>query len=92
AAELGPKPCTMTQNKARRTNKIDFLQLPWAQEASGSNPDAPTTNSRFFNSLLLMPVAPEPELGSIWVETGASRGAVMRDAAVQGSRANKSRA
>jgi hypothetical protein len=32
----------MTQNKARRTNKIDFLQLPWAQEVSGSNPDAPT--------------------------------------------------
>ena len=30
AAKLGPKPCTMTQNKARRTNKIDFLQLPWA--------------------------------------------------------------
>ena len=44
-AKLGPKPCTMTQNKARRTNKIDFLQLPWAQEVSGSNPDAPTTNS-----------------------------------------------
>jgi hypothetical protein len=41
-AELGPKPCTTTQSKARRTNKIDFLQLPWAQEASGSNPDAPT--------------------------------------------------
>jgi hypothetical protein len=34
----------MTQNKARRTNKIDFLQLPWAQEASGSNPDAPTNS------------------------------------------------
>jgi len=32
----------MTQSKARRTNKIDFLHLPWAQEASGSNPDAPT--------------------------------------------------
>jgi hypothetical protein len=32
----------MTQNKARRTNKIDFLQLPWAQEARGSNPRAPT--------------------------------------------------
>jgi len=31
----------MTQNKAGRTNKIDFLQLPWAQEVSGSNPDAP---------------------------------------------------
>ena len=40
--ELGPKPTTMTQNKGGRTNEIDFLQLPWAQEASGSNPDAPT--------------------------------------------------
>ncbi len=39
---LGPKLCTVTQNKARRTNQIAFLPLPWAQEASGSNPDAPT--------------------------------------------------
>src|SRR5437899_7195977 len=41
-AKLGPKPCTMTQNKARRTNKIDFLQLPWAQEVPSSNLGAPT--------------------------------------------------
>ncbi len=47
-AELGPKPCTMTQNKARRTNKIDFLQLPWAQEAPGSNPGAPTNLYHLF--------------------------------------------
>jgi len=40
--ELGPKPSTTTQNKARRTNEIDFLQLPWAQEVRGSNPRAPT--------------------------------------------------
>ena len=40
--KLGPKPCTMTQHKARRTNQIAFLQLPWAQEAPGSNPGAPT--------------------------------------------------
>jgi len=39
----------MTQNKAGRTNKIDFLQLPWAQEVSGSNPDAPTKTSRVFS-------------------------------------------
>jgi len=38
----------MTQNKARRTNKIDFVQLPWAQEVSGSNPDAPTKIIRIF--------------------------------------------
>jgi len=40
--KLGPKPCTMTQHKARRTNQIAFLPLPWAQEAPGSNPGAPT--------------------------------------------------
>ncbi len=44
----------MTQNKARRTNKIDFLPLPWAQEVSGSNPDAPTTSSCVFNALFLL--------------------------------------
>ncbi len=44
ADNLGPKQCTETQNKARRTNQIAFLPLPWAQEVSGSNPDAPTTN------------------------------------------------
>lgn len=31
ADKLGPKPSTTTQNKARRTNEIDFLRLPWAQ-------------------------------------------------------------
>src|SRR5882672_5281270 len=51
AAKHGPKPCTMAQNKARRTNKIDFLQLPWAQEVRGSNPRAPTTY--FFQFSLL---------------------------------------
>jgi|ERR1700730_11823349 len=38
----------MTQNKARRTNKIDFLQLPWAQEVRRSNLHAPTNP---FNKL-----------------------------------------
>jgi hypothetical protein len=32
----------MTQHKARRANKIDFLQLPWAQEVWSSNLHAPT--------------------------------------------------
>ena len=45
AAKLGPEPRTMTQNKARRTNKIDFFQLPWAQEVWSSNLHAPTTHS-----------------------------------------------
>ena len=34
AAKHGPKPYTMTQNKARRTNKIDFFQLPAEQVVS----------------------------------------------------------
>jgi hypothetical protein len=51
AAELGPRPCTMTQNKARRTNQIIFFGLPWAQEVSGSNPDAPTTNTEVVEVL-----------------------------------------
>jgi hypothetical protein len=54
----------MTQNKARRTNKIVFLQLPWAQEVRGSNPRAPTTYFFVFNSLLLMPLASEPLAGA----------------------------
>jgi hypothetical protein len=43
AAKHGPKPCIMTQNKAGRTDKIDFLQLPWAQEVWSSNLHAPTS-------------------------------------------------
>jgi hypothetical protein len=35
--KLPPKPCTMTQNKARRTNKIDFLQLTVTQEVASSS-------------------------------------------------------
>jgi len=30
--------------KTRRTNKIDFLQLPWAQEVWSSNFHAPTNS------------------------------------------------
>jgi hypothetical protein len=41
ADELGPESCTTTENKARRANEIDFLQLPWAQEVWSSNLDAP---------------------------------------------------
>jgi hypothetical protein len=51
AAELGPKPSNMTQDKARRANKIDFLQLPWAQEVPSSNLGAPTTYFFVFNEL-----------------------------------------
>jgi len=49
----------MTQNKARRANKIDFLQLPWAQKVSGSNPDAPITY--FFFSIHNFTVRESPE-------------------------------
>jgi hypothetical protein len=34
AHNLSPNRCAITQNKAGRTNRIDFLQLPWAQESS----------------------------------------------------------
>lgn len=44
-ANLGPKPSTTTQNKARRAIQITFLRRPWAQEVSGSDPGAPTTNT-----------------------------------------------
>ena len=37
--KLGPKPCTMTQHKARRTNQIAFLLLPWAQAHSVDQPE-----------------------------------------------------
>jgi len=42
----------MTQNNARRTNEIDILQLPWAQEVPSSNLGAPTKNisSAFIRS------------------------------------------
>jgi hypothetical protein len=54
----------MTQNKARRTNKIDFLQLPWAQEVPGSNPGAPTKNiSRVFFYLLKAAFTSNPICG-----------------------------
>jgi len=52
----------MTQNKARRTNKIEFLQLPWAQEVPGSNPGAPTTSSCVFQARLWMSVRYEMNL------------------------------
>ena len=42
ADKLCRKPSTTTQDKARRTNQIIFSRLPWAQEVSSSNLDAPT--------------------------------------------------
>jgi hypothetical protein len=59
----------MTQNKARRTNKIDFLQLPWAQEAPGSNPGAPTKTSRVFSSTYLKRRSPQTPSVEFW-QTG----------------------
>lgn len=46
----------MTQNKARRTNEIDFLHLPWAQKVwrfESPRPDHFLTDSiGFFEDLL----------------------------------------
>jgi len=55
----------MTQYKARRTNQIAFLPLPWALEVSGSNPGAPTNllkHLRFF----LRSISITLQLGNIW--------------------------
>jgi hypothetical protein len=73
-----------------RLQGIDLL--PWAQEASGSNPDAPTTYFFVFNLLCLTWTASVPELGSIWVQIRAARHFPLRDAALPESRSNKSRA
>jgi hypothetical protein len=76
-----------------KTEELFLLGLlPWAQEARGSNPRAPTTYFFVFNLFYLMLFASEPELGSIWVQIQAARHFPLRDAALPGSRANKSRA
>ena len=40
AAELGTKPSNMTQNKAKRTNGIDYFPRLCKQEVTGSAPVA----------------------------------------------------
>ena len=51
AEKLGSNDCQIRSKsvyhvaeKARRTNKIDFLQLPWAQEVWSSNLHAATNS------------------------------------------------
>jgi hypothetical protein len=55
----------MTQNKARRTNKIDFLQLPWAQEVWSSNLHAPTKS---FSIRKLQ--KPDFDTAALWCNLG----------------------
>jgi hypothetical protein len=56
----------MTQNKARRTNEIDFLQLPWAPEVRGLNPRAPTKNIQcIFFSLFKTNFTPNLQCGML---------------------------
>src|ERR1700730_13803391 len=74
------------------TGQFEGDRLPWAQEVRGSNPRAPTTYFFVFNLLCLTWSASEPELGSIGVQIQAARRFPRRDAALPGSRANKSRA
>jgi len=76
----------------KRKDFQEIVRLTWAQEASGSNPDAPTTYFFVFNLFCLTWCASEPELGSIWVQIQAARRFPLRDAALPGSRADKSRA
>ena len=56
----------MTQHKARQANKIAFFTLPWAQEAPGSNPGAPTTNLLNYLRLFLRGISTTIQLGNIW--------------------------
>jgi hypothetical protein len=42
--EYRAKPGYKTSENARQTNYLACLLLPWAQEAPGSNPGAPTTS------------------------------------------------
>jgi hypothetical protein len=44
AAELGTKPSITTQNKAKRTNQIDFLSRLCKQGVTGSIPVTPTND------------------------------------------------
>jgi hypothetical protein len=46
AAELGPKSGTTTQNKAKRTNEIDFISRLCKQGVAGSNP---VTSTKIIN-------------------------------------------
>jgi hypothetical protein len=53
AAELGTKPCTTTQNKAKRTNQIDILSRLCKQGVTGSIPVTSTNFFRSFRALTL---------------------------------------
>jgi hypothetical protein len=78
-----------------RLKRKDFqkvARLDWAREVWSSNLHAPTNYFFVFNSIWLTPTESEPELGSIWVQIQVSRRSLPRDAALPGSRANKSRA
>jgi hypothetical protein len=55
----------MTQNNARRTNELDFLQLPWAQEVWSSNLHAPTIHP-------LNRMSSFPHFSSIRAERGSN--------------------
>ena len=76
----------------KRKDFREILRLPWAQEASGSNPDAPTIYFFVFNSLCLTLLASKAELGSIWVQIVVPRHFLPRGAALPEPRADKFRA
>jgi hypothetical protein len=54
-SELGAKPGTTSQNKAKRTNQIDFLSRPCKQGVAGSNP---ITSIKSFSEIVrLQPIS-----------------------------------
>src|SRR5260370_16939463 len=70
--ELGTKPGTRTQNKAKRTNKIDFVATLCKQGVAGSIPASSTNHPNANQSLSNLAVARLRQFGSIWVQLKAS--------------------
>ena len=55
-----------SKHRLKRKDFREILRLPWAQEASGSNPGTPTTNSLNYLRLFLRGVSITIQLGNIW--------------------------
>ena len=53
--------------RLKRKDFQEILRLPWAQEVSGSNPDAPTKTSRVFSVVYRKLTSPKTAL---WISSG----------------------
>jgi hypothetical protein len=57
---------SFSKHRLKRKGFREMLRLPWAQEAPGSNPGAPTTNLLNYLSIFLRGISTTIELGNIW--------------------------